>query len=222
LRLSPVAAWHELRHPEPIAGHSAAATLSVIAMLAVLAVQVITGLFATDGSFTEGPWARYASHATVATLTSVHAVNRWLVLTLVALHVAAIAVYAVRRDPLVGAIWHGNRAGLPAGTPAAEDDARLRLRAAIFAALAIALTAYLTSPSRITSRGKRRGRRRRFSRWHQTACAARPDCRFSRPRSVFTVSACMSAANCLNFACSCHSAGFARDSSKSLPGVNAS
>jgi cytochrome b len=146
LRLSPVAAWHELRHPEPIAGHSAAATLSVIAMLAVLAVQVITGLFATDGSFTEGPWARYASHATVATLTSVHAINRWLVLTLVALHLAAIAVYAVRRDPLVSAIWHGNRAGLPAGTPAAEDDTRLRLRAAIFAALAIALTAYLTSP----------------------------------------------------------------------------
>jgi cytochrome b len=145
-RPSPVAAWRSLRHPVVSAGHSPAAAWSVYALLAALTIQVVTGLFATDGSFTEGPWARYASHATVSTLTSVHVLNRWVVLALVGLHLAAIAVYALRRDPLVTAIVTGDRADLPQETAAAEDDTSIRLRAAIFAALAAALAVYLTAP----------------------------------------------------------------------------
>ena len=38
-------------------------TLSVYALLIVLAVQVSTGVFTNDGSFTEGPWVKFVSEA---------------------------------------------------------------------------------------------------------------------------------------------------------------
>lgn len=136
-----LAGW---RDPLPAAGHSVRGAWSVYAMLGSAVLQVSTGLFATDGSYSEGPLARFVSNQTVDWLTRVHVVNRWLLAALVVLHIAAVAYYAlVRRDPLVAAMLHGDRTGSDAAP--ADDGVAVRLRAAVLAALAAALAAWVAS-----------------------------------------------------------------------------
>lgn len=126
--------------PQPPGGHSAPGALSIYAMLGALLVQVITGGFASDETYSEGPWTRFVSNAVVDLMTRIHTLNRWLLAALVLVHVAVIFWYEARRDPLIGAMIHGDRATAAA---AAADDWRIRLRAAVVAAAAIALTAWL-------------------------------------------------------------------------------
>jgi cytochrome b len=138
---SPRAALAYLQSPRPWAGHSPLGALSVYALLTITGVQVITGLFASDGDFTEGPWAHFVSDATVKLVTSIHRFNRWVLLALVALHLGAVAWHTVRRrDALVRGMVSGDREGIDAD--AAADDSAMRLRAAVFLALSAALVAY--------------------------------------------------------------------------------
>jgi cytochrome b len=138
---NPVAAWRGLAHRTIAPGHAPPGALSVYAMLAVIAAQVVTGLFATDGSYSEGPWARLVSHRTVDLMTSVHVLNRWLLLALVLLHAGAVVYYAaVRREALLGAMLHGNRTDC-SGTDA-EDGIGVRVRAMAVAAIAAAVTVW--------------------------------------------------------------------------------
>ncbi len=135
------AALDYLRSPRPWAGHSPLGALSVYAMLTVTGVQVITGLFASDGDFTEGPWALLVSESVVKLASSIHRFNRWVLLALVALHLGAVAWHTVRRrDALVRSMVSGDREGIDA--VAAADDRAMRLRAAVFLALSAALVAY--------------------------------------------------------------------------------
>jgi cytochrome b len=127
--------------PRPWAGHSPLGALSVFALLTAAGVQVLTGLFASDGDFTEGPWALFVSESTVKLVSSIHRFNRWVLLALVTLHLGAIAWYTVkRRDALVRGMVSGDREGIDAD-PAA-DDAAIRLRAVVLLALSAALVAY--------------------------------------------------------------------------------
>ncbi len=135
------AALGYLRSPRPWAGHNPLGALSVYALLAVAGLQVLTGLFASDGDFTEGPWALFVSESTVKLVSSIHRFNRWILLALVALHLGAVAWHTVRRrDALVRGMVSGDREGIDAD-PAA-DDAAVRLRAVVFLALSSALVAY--------------------------------------------------------------------------------
>lgn len=130
-----------LRSPQPWAGHSPLGALSVYALLTAAGVQVLTGLLASDGDFTEGPWAVLVSEATVELVSSIHRFNRWILIALVALHLGAVAWHTVgRRDALVRSMVSGDREGVDAD-PAA-DDAATRLRALVFLALSAALVAY--------------------------------------------------------------------------------
>jgi cytochrome b len=128
--------------PMPAAGHSGPGALSIYAMLLCLLVQAISGLFATDDSFSEGPWARFVSDATVAALTRAHSLNRWLLAVLVLTHIAAVLWYEMRHQPLIGAMIHGDRA---TGSQAAADDWPVQVRALAIAALAAALVSWLVS-----------------------------------------------------------------------------
>lgn len=126
------------------AGHSEIGTLSVYALLIVLVVQIATGVFTNDGSFNEGPWARFVSSAISDRLSTVHYYNHWLIAVLVALHVAAIAFHLlVRREDLVTPMLTGDKLGVAA--PSAEDGAAIRLRAAALAALAGGIVFYLVT-----------------------------------------------------------------------------
>ncbi len=126
------------------AGHSAVGTLSVYALLIVLAVQISTGVFTNDGSFNEGPWVKFISSALSDRLSTVHYYNHWLVVGLTVLHVAAIGFYLlVRRHDLITPMLTGDKLGLAA--PAAEDGAAIRLRAAVLAIVAAGVVSYLVT-----------------------------------------------------------------------------
>lgn len=110
---SPARLIRYLRRPaefDHIPGHSPLGALSVVAMLAALAFQVGTGLFADDEIFTTGPLARFVSSETVALATSLHHLNHDVIIVLVLLHLAAIVFYrVVKRKSLVGPMITGTR-----------------------------------------------------------------------------------------------------------------
>ncbi|MBL8290024.1 MAG: cytochrome b/b6 domain-containing protein [Rubrivivax sp.] len=126
------------------AGHSPLGAGSVFAMLAVLIVQVGTGLIADDEISERGPLNKYVSGATAVVATAWHKnYGRWIVLALVVLHVGAIAFYRLRhRRDLVGPMWHGDKS-LGADVPASRDDARTRTLALVLALAAAAGVAWV-------------------------------------------------------------------------------
>lgn len=116
-------------------GHNPLGSLSVFALLAVLAVQVGTGLVADDEIANLGPLNRYVASGTGLAATGWHTqVGQWLVLGLVGLHLAAIAFYALaKKTDLVRPMLHGDKA-LPAGTPASADGLAQRTLALLLVA----------------------------------------------------------------------------------------
>jgi cytochrome b len=123
------------------AGHNPLGALSVLALLAALLLQASTGLFSNDDIANEGPLAKLVSGAVSEILTSIHRFNKYIILGLVALHLAAIAFYYfAKRENLVRPMITGDRHGIQA--PPAVDDLQLRLRALVLLALAAGLIAY--------------------------------------------------------------------------------
>jgi len=84
--------------PRATPGHNPLGALSVVAILLALAVQVGTGLFATDDIFVEGPLFYLVSSSTASTLTWIHGINRWIVLGLIAIHLTAVFVHEFKWD----------------------------------------------------------------------------------------------------------------------------
>jgi cytochrome b len=127
-------------------GHSPLGSLSVFALLAVLALQVTTGLVADDEIANVGPLNRFVSGALAGKATHWHKdYGQWLVLALVALHVAAVVYYLMRRNiNLVRPMIDGDKA-LPHGTPHSTDSASTRLLALVLAALCAAGAAWVAS-----------------------------------------------------------------------------
>jgi cytochrome b len=127
-------------------GHSPLGALSVFGLLAILAVQVGTGLFADDEIANTGPLQPLVSEATSHALTRWHrGYGQWLVIGLVALHVLAIVYYlAVRRRNLIGPMWTGDKR-LAAPAPASIDTWRTRLIAAVLVALCAAGVGWVVS-----------------------------------------------------------------------------
>lgn len=94
----PRAAAHYLRSilagaPERMPGHNPLGGWAVLAMLAALLLQSTSGLFVDDEIATRGPLAVKASEATVSRMSAFHSYNEWVLVALVAVHVAAIALY---------------------------------------------------------------------------------------------------------------------------------
>jgi len=120
---SPRRVWAYLRGRWQGLGHNPLGALSVFAVLALLVVQVSTGLFGNDEIGFAGPWSGWIDEDTSLKLTGWHRLAAKLLYTWLGLHLAAIAAYVlVRRQPLVRAIWVGRRRGLPS---AAADRPRL-------------------------------------------------------------------------------------------------
>ena len=94
----PRATWSYLRGRGAKAiGHNPLGALSVLAMLAVLALQAGTGLFSNDDILLEGPYASLVGKETSDWLSGVHKINSNVILVLIALHLVAIAYYFFRR-----------------------------------------------------------------------------------------------------------------------------
>jgi len=125
-------------------GHSPTGALSVFALLGLLAVQVVTGLVADDEIASTGPLIRFVASATSLAATSWHkSWGQWLLLGLVALHVAAIAVYRlVHRRDLVTPMLVGDKP-LPPDVPASADHAGRWMLALIALSLGVALALWV-------------------------------------------------------------------------------
>ncbi|MEO8526777.1 MAG: cytochrome b/b6 domain-containing protein [Caldimonas sp.] len=111
-------------------GHNPLGAGSVFALLGILAVQVATGLVADDEIVSTGPLIRYVSSATSELATRWHKnYGQWIIVTLVVLHVGAIAFYWLkRRENLVAPMLHGDKL-LGADVPPSVDTGRSRLLA---------------------------------------------------------------------------------------------
>lgn len=120
---SPVAAVRHLMHffrrePDVETGHNAAGGLMVVGMLAILLVQVGTGLCANDDVLTEGPLALFVGKARSDWLTHIHDLNFTLIEIVVAMHVLVIISYrVVKRQNLVWPMITGKKR-LPGATRA--------------------------------------------------------------------------------------------------------
>ncbi|RAN39614.1 cytochrome b/b6 domain-containing protein [Hyphomonas sp. GM-8P] len=126
---------------KPSFGHNPMGTLSVIAILAALFVQVGTGLFAVDVDGLEsGPLASLVSFEAGRQAAEIHEISFNVLLALIGLHVAAIVTYLFFfKDNLVRPMVTGRRASEDFGD-ASLSDARLswlRLTIAVAAAFAV-------------------------------------------------------------------------------------
>ena len=76
-----------------VLGHNPIGAISVFALIFVLCVQVFTGLFVDDEVSFQGPLAKYVPDSISSFLSEIHEGNQVVILTLIAIHIAAIIFY---------------------------------------------------------------------------------------------------------------------------------
>ena len=133
-------------HEHHDVGHNPLGAFSVFGLLALLALQVGTGLFADDEIASSGPLVKFVSGATSLALTKWHSqFGQWLIIALVVLHVAAIVYYLLKkRHNLVRPMLTGDKQ-LAASVPASVDTPRSRALAALLLAACAALVTWIVN-----------------------------------------------------------------------------
>ncbi len=124
-----------LDHP---VGHNPAGGYAVLALLALVAVEAVSGLFVYDEEIYWGPLYAWVSEERAAWLHWLHHAAFDLLLVLIAIHVAAVLLYfLLKRLDLVRPMLSG-RADLPADVSAPRiAPLALALVLALAAALAV-------------------------------------------------------------------------------------
>jgi len=97
--------------PTNYLGHNPLGSLSIIAILALLGLQVGTGLFSDDEIANAGPLVRLVAESTVNMATRWHkGFGKTLILLLVAIHLLAILWYFLKKkENLTRAMLTGNK-----------------------------------------------------------------------------------------------------------------
>lgn len=91
-------------------GHNPMGGLSVVALIASVGLQTVTGLFSNDDILLEGPYASMVSKAFSDQMTRLHQLNSDLILILVGLHLSAIVFYAMfKKEQLIEAMLTGKK-----------------------------------------------------------------------------------------------------------------
>ncbi len=129
-------------------GHSPLGSLSVFAFLALLCLQVGTGLLADDELGNVGPLNRFVSSRSASLASGWHSqVGQWLLIALMTLHVGAIAYYALRKKrDLIGPMVSGDKA-FDAPVPPSTDSTATRALAVLIAVGCGALSLWIASLS---------------------------------------------------------------------------
>lgn len=146
---SPGSVWNDLRGQAPPAhriGHAPLGALSVFALLAILLVQVATGLVADDEISATGPLSRFVPESAVSLATAWHkAQGKWIVIGLTSLHVLAVLFHVLfKRQALVRAMLTG-RKRTPGGAAPSRDDGLTRLGAAALFMLCLGLAWWIST-----------------------------------------------------------------------------
>jgi cytochrome b len=123
----------------PAVGHNPLGALSVLALIGMVALVDVLGLFATDhDGINPGPLAYLVSQDASDAAHELHELTFNVLLALIAVHVAAILYYLLfKRDNLVGPMVTGAREA-PEGVEPLRPAAWWRALVALFVAWAIA------------------------------------------------------------------------------------
>jgi cytochrome b len=120
-------------------GHNPLGGWSILAMLASLGLQAVTGLFANDDILTEGPLAHWISKGLSDLLTRVHLINKNILLILVGVHIMAVVFYyLVKHENLLAPMVTGYKRW-----PQTVADTETGLMKAAVILILLALSAYL-------------------------------------------------------------------------------
>jgi cytochrome b len=104
----PRAVWRYLTRGEAGVGHNPLGGWSVAALLALLVIQPVLGLFASDeNGLDSGPFADRVSLDHSLQAEHLHEIFFYILMGLIALHILVIAFYALRGRNLVGPMITG-------------------------------------------------------------------------------------------------------------------
>ncbi|GCF88099.1 cytochrome b/b6 domain-containing protein [Shewanella sp. M-Br] len=133
-----------------VLGHNPIGGYMVIALIGIISLQLVTGLFATDDIFTEGPLYSYVNSDISGFLTWLHKTNFNLILLLSAIHVLAVIIHAMKGDKLVGAMISGyKKVSKVAFSSSAKSELRFKsewLALVLFTVCAAVVFGYLMWP----------------------------------------------------------------------------
>ncbi len=128
--------------PTRHAGHNPLGALMVLALLASLAVQAVTGLFGNDEIFNVGPLYGWVSDERSLELTAVHKLLFNWIAGAIVIHVVAILAHRLwTRENLVRAMWTGNKPAEVVAGDEAIGSSRLWLALLLLAIVIAALAA---------------------------------------------------------------------------------
>lgn len=130
--------------PALLVGHNPLGSLSVVAMLLFLLLQVGTGLFSDDEIAASGPFTSMVSSALVTQATTYHAaIGQFILIVLVAVHVIAILVYLLhKRENLVRPMLIGDKE-VSQPMISSTDNTGSRLRAAVIGIICIGVVVWI-------------------------------------------------------------------------------
>jgi cytochrome b len=124
-------------------GHNPLGGWSVLALLACVLVQAVSGLFATDEIDTDGPLVPRVSMYTVKLMTRVHHWTENVLLALVGLHVVAVLLYLLlKHENLIAPMING-RKNLPQSSQLRFASEWLALALFVLAIAGVALLLWL-------------------------------------------------------------------------------
>lgn len=99
------------KHAAAHTGHNPLGGVFVVVMLLLIAVQAVSGLFMTDDVFLDGPYRHLVSSETQDLMNTLHHQVINALLLVIALHIAAIAFYAIyKKQSLTPPMIHGKKA----------------------------------------------------------------------------------------------------------------
>ena len=125
--------------PNHLVGHNPLGAGSVFLMMAVLLIQVSTGLVSDDEISFTGPLNKFVASSTGLAATAFHKqFGQWLIIGLVVLHVGAILFYLFKKNEnLIRPMLNGDKT-VDHETPSSRDDGTSRALAAGLLAIAMA------------------------------------------------------------------------------------
>ncbi|QGZ64467.1 cytochrome b/b6 domain-containing protein [Paraburkholderia acidisoli] len=130
------------REPDVQVGHNAAGGWMVLALVALLLVETLSGLYDNNDIADEGPLSEIVPAAVANFIGAVHAIGWDVMLAAVVLHVCAIAVYAiVKGQNLVGPMLSGRKRLPDAVRPPARASLWLAALLFGFSCVVVALLA---------------------------------------------------------------------------------
>ncbi|MBX3585832.1 MAG: cytochrome b/b6 domain-containing protein [Ramlibacter sp.] len=133
-------------HPDHLIGHNPLGAGSVFAMLALLAVQIGTGLVSDDEISFTGPLNRFVTSANGLTATWYHKeVGQWLVVVLAGVHIAAVLFYLwKKKDNLIRPMLTGDKEMDRDAIPS-RDDTTSRALAVVILGVCAAFVVWLVT-----------------------------------------------------------------------------